>query len=248
MKSARMPGKVLAPIEVAGETHPMLWYQVQRLRKSKAEVVIATTEDASDDPIAALARDMKMRCVRGSTSDLIARHAKVARETDADVLVLSGADDPFLQAPLVDAVADLVSDEFPYAESIGFPLGMNCWAWTADAMEEADRESLNSDEREHVVPWFARRPLRYPKTTVTIEPSLYESHRLTVDFPQDLELVRRILGVLWPENPDFRLDDILRVLEAFPDWLSLNRGAPQYFYDRTALDAVHSWASLKGDL
>ncbi len=239
MKSARLPGKVLAPIEAGGETHAMLWYQVQRLRKSSAEVVIATTEEPEDDAIANAARAWGVRCVRGSTNDLIARHAKVARETDCDVFVLSGADDPLLEVDAVNWVAGMVAANYGvtrYAFTSGYPLGMNCWAWDRDGMEEADAKANDADEREHVVPWFARRPERYPAAETYPEHSFYETHRLTVDFPVDLELVRRIFAELWPVNHDFTLRDILRLLDKHPHWVALNNRAPQYFYDLTPVD------------
>ncbi len=236
MKSARLPGKVLAPIEAAGEVHPMLWYQVQRLRKSSAEVVIATTEEPDDDPIVELAEGLGVRCIRGSTNDLISRHAKVARETDCDVFVLSGADDPLLEATLVDTVAAAVIAGMRYANSSGWPLGMNCWAWDRQGMEEADNEATTSDEREHVVPWFGKRPNRYPHATIEHRPSLYDTHRLTVDFAVDLDLIRRIFAELWPVHPDFGLYDIVTLLQRHPHWLNINNRAPQYFYDLSPVD------------
>ncbi len=145
MAGTRLPGKVLAPIM----GRPMMAYQIERLRKSQAEVVVATTTDPADQPIADLATQMGIRCVRGSATDLIARHAQVMRETDADALVLSGADDPFLEASLVDDVLEMLASwvddggsRRPYVESTGYPFGMNCWAWTRLGMDEADAESV----------------------------------------------------------------------------------------------------------
>lgn len=220
MASSRFPGKVLAPLM----GRPMLAFQIERLRRSVAEVVVATTELAEDDPIEQLASQMGVRCVRGPSQDgdLIGLHAKVARETDCDVFVLSGADDPLLEASTVNALAALIEEPWRYAETNTYPLGMNAWAWDRAGMEEADAEATAPEERQHVRPWFVRRPHRYPAVPVWRPLSLYE-YRLTVDTGADLELIRRIVEHLWPgRGADFDLGDVLALLDAHAEWLDLN--------------------------
>ena len=47
-------------------------------------------------------------------------------------------------------------------------------------------------------------------------------HRWTVDFPEDLELVREIYAALYPEGPTFTTDDIMQLLRERPELSSLN--------------------------
>jgi spore coat polysaccharide biosynthesis protein SpsF len=46
--------------------------------------------------------------------------------------------------------------------------------------------------------------------------------RLTLDTPEDLDLIRRIFEVLYPVRPDFGLDDMLALLDRNPDWIAIN--------------------------
>ena len=78
MSSTRLPGKVLLPL--AGE--PMLTRLIERLRRvQRADgIVVATTTNASDDPIAALCAQLGVPCHRGSEHDVLSRYADAARQ------------------------------------------------------------------------------------------------------------------------------------------------------------------------
>ena len=45
-----------------------------------------------------------------------------------------------------------------------------------------------------------------------------------MDHPEDFELVRRILEALYPVNSAFTYQDVLALLEQYPDWPLINRG------------------------
>ncbi len=76
MTSSRLPGKVLLPI--VGK--PALERMVQRVRRVPGidQIVIATTVNATDDPIAALAATLGVGCHRGSEEDVLSRYAAAA--------------------------------------------------------------------------------------------------------------------------------------------------------------------------
>src|SRR5690242_13905088 len=85
--SRRLPGKVLLPLAGA----PLLQRMIERVLAARPrrpfQVVVATTVDASDDPIASLCGEIGVRCVRGHPTDLLDRHLAAAREVGADTVV-----------------------------------------------------------------------------------------------------------------------------------------------------------------
>mgnify|MGYP003520681713 CR=1 FL=1 len=85
MRSSRLPGKVLLPIL----GRPMLALMIERLRRVPQinDIVIATTTDASCDPIEALAGQIGVGCYRGSEDDVLERVLLAARSANADVIV-----------------------------------------------------------------------------------------------------------------------------------------------------------------
>ena len=71
MSSSRLPGKVMAPVLGA----PMIGRQVERLRRSRAldQLVVATSVDPSDDPLAAWCEGADVAVFRGDLADVLGR-------------------------------------------------------------------------------------------------------------------------------------------------------------------------------
>src|SRR3954470_10802095 len=100
MTSSRLPGKVLLP--VLGR--PLLELMVERLRRARTidEIVIATTEDATSDPLQELAERLGIGCFRGSEDDVLARVLGAAQAYDAELIVELTGDCPLIDPALVD--------------------------------------------------------------------------------------------------------------------------------------------------
>ncbi|MBS1141860.1 MAG: hypothetical protein H6R13_3313 [Proteobacteria bacterium] len=229
MTSSRLPGKVLLPIL----GRPMFSYQIERLRKATrlSQIVVATTVNATDDPIVAFCLAEGLDYVRGSEHDVLSRYVLAARENTADVVVRITSDCPLLDPDLVDKmVEEYFGDTHPnYVSNMlnpTWPYGMAVEVFSAAALYEAGAESSDPVEQEHVTPFIYRRPDRYRLSSITLQENLC-GHRWTVDTPEDFELVSRIITELYPERPDFRMADVLGLLESHPDWLLINQHIKQ---------------------
>ena len=104
MGSSRLPGKVLA--EIAGR--PMLFHVVNRIRRAKKIhlVVVATSTNASDDPIVTLCREEDIPCFRGSEEDVLDRFYQAAKYFQADVIVRLTSDCPLHDPDIIDRVVE----------------------------------------------------------------------------------------------------------------------------------------------
>ena len=228
MTSTRLPGKVLLPL--AGES--MLTCLIERLRRvQRADgIVIATTTNATDDPIAALCDKLVVPCHRGSEHDVLSRYAEAARLHGADVVVRITSDCPLIDPALIDQViavyvegdSDYVSNMLPPT----WPYGMAVEVLSAAALQQAHTEATQPAEREHVTPFIYWHPERYRLRNLA-SPVDLSHHRWTVDTPDDYELVRRLFETLHPINPEFTQADIMTLLDAHPDWMSLNQHVQQ---------------------
>lgn len=228
MTSTRLPGKVLLPL--AGK--PMLTRLVERLRRASESdaIVVATTTNASDEPIVDLCRQLAVASHRGSEHDVLSRYADAARAHNADAVVRVTSDCPLLDPALVDLVirahaeggSDYVSNMLPPT----WPYGMAVEVFSADALFEADREAKQVSEREHVTPFLYWHPERYRLRNVASAHDL-SGYRWTVDTPQDYELVRLLFESLYPTRPAFSLNDVLAEMKAHPEWHRINNGIEQ---------------------
>lgn len=211
MSSSRLPGKVLAP--VLGR--PMIARQIERLRRSQRidRIIVATSAEPSDDPLAEALADLQVEVVRGPLADVLGRFLlALDRVPDADVVLRLTADCPLADWRTVDALIDLLAssgaDYVNMAMPRTFPHGLDAEAMRPEALRRAGREAVSAHDREHVTPYIYADPDRFRLACLTREPSL-ANLRWTVDYPEDLAFVRHVYETLYPANPDFALADIV---------------------------------------
>lgn len=228
--STRLPGKVLMPI--LGE--PMLGRLIERLKLARTvdEIVVATTDSAADDAVAATAERMGSHTLRGSENDVLDRVVKAAQSREADVIVEVTGDCPLIDPGLVDKVvgdflvggADFVSNILPHTT----PRGTDVRVFRAADLAEINAKSTDPADHEHVSLHFWEHLDRYQCRNVEMDlPEVVSELRLTVDTAEDLELVRAIYSGLYERNPAFNLVDILDYLNANPHLLQINRHVEQ---------------------
>jgi spore coat polysaccharide biosynthesis protein SpsF len=234
--SSRLPGKVLLPAAGA----PLLARMVERVcaARTPTEVVIATTELSADDAICAVARQAGIRCVRGHATDCLDRHVAAARATAAEAVVKIPSDCPLIDPPTIDRVigAFLAEPDVDYASNLHpptWPDGFDVEIMTRGALETAWREATRPLDREHTTPFLWDNPERFVTHNVAWQTGLdhSQSHRLTLDYPEDYAVIRAIFDELWSPRHVFSLAEILALLDARPALAARNamhRGVSWY--------------------
>lgn len=221
MGSTRLPGKVL--MDLAGRT--MLEHVAERALRAPGidDVVIATSDQPADDGIAALAKRRGLKVFRGSEADVLARYHGAAVANRADAVVRITADCPLLDPDVVgQVVARLRQGDVDYVNNTTpptFPDGLDCEAFTFEALDQAFREARLPSQREHVTPFLWGQPERY-RTAVLRSPVDLSAHRWTVDEPQDLLFVRAVMSRLAARS--MRHAEVLALLRAEPALATLN--------------------------
>src|SRR3546814_13909211 len=93
----------------------MLAHQIDRVRRARTvgTVCFATTGNAADDPVAALAEREGVPVFRGSEHDVLDRFLRGAELVGADVAVRLTGDCPLTDPELIDAVVGVFRDAEP---------------------------------------------------------------------------------------------------------------------------------------
>lgn len=225
MTSSRLPGKVLLP----ARGKPMLARMVERLKMvpSLDGIVVATTVNATDDPIEALANELGIGCWRGSEDDVLKRVLDAARAFEADVIVELTGDCPLIDPAIVEqCVQAYTAAGVDYLSNIlerTYPIGMDTQVFATRILDDVARRTDDPTDHEHVSLYIYRHPELYSLKNIAAPEGLHDPElRLTLDTSQDYELIDAVFAALLPKGPGFTLADILALLKAHPDLRKIN--------------------------
>lgn len=232
MASSRLPGKVMMSII----DKPVLWHVVERVKRAKLidQVVVATSTNPADKTVVDFCEKNNIEIFVGSENDVLDRYYQCAKKYKADVIVRITADCPLVDPELIDKAIKLLlkgkHDHVGIATGAGvakskvkkFPDGMDCSVFTLKSLATAYLEANDDDdEREHVNMYIWKRPKIFK--LANLESNIdYSNFRLTVDYKEDLTLVRKIYQKLYPSNHHFGLSDIIGFIKANPKLLDIN--------------------------
>ena len=230
MSSSRLPGKVLR--DLGGK--PMLERVISRVSRARHinGLVVATTVDSTDDPIAAFCARRGTPVFRGSLYDVLDRFYQCALQNQADVIVRITADCPMIDPQEIDRViaaflegdCDFAANRLPPPQNRTSPIGMDTEVCSFAALEQAWQHAAEKFEREHVLPYLYDTPGRFRVKVVNTAPDMGHL-RFTVDTEEDLQVARAIYAAFGNKD-DFNLEDLLRVSAQNPQWQHGLAGIP----------------------
>ena len=237
MASTRLPGKVMK--EIVGK--PMLQLLIERVQRAKRldGVVVATTTNEQDQVIEELATKLGVDCYRGSEDDVLGRVLETAQANQADLIVELTGDSPLADPALIDEMVEFyLSNDYDYVantqmrhslkwkEESTFPVGSSIQVFSTDLLDRVSRMTSDPIDREHVTFFIYEHPEMFKLGAFRAEGrfSAYRRPeiRLTVDFPEDLELLGKIFEGLHHDNPSFTLSDVIQFLDNNPHLKEIN--------------------------
>jgi|TARA_B100000315_G_C14536485_1_gene568708 spore coat polysaccharide biosynthesis protein SpsF len=220
MGSTRLPGKVLK--EVQGV--PLLGIMMSRVERSEMlnEIVIATSSLPMDDQIEEFCQENGYECFRGSENDVLSRYFHCATKYHVDIIVRLTADCPLIDPIVIDDVVKIyVENDYDYVantappEGLTYPEGMDVEIFSFQLLERAAREAQKPSEREHVTHYFWKNSKSFSTYRLDLDND-FSVYRLTVDYPEDLEVIKEIVHVLYQREPLFSMYDMIKFLDANP--------------------------------
>jgi len=224
VSSSRLPNKVL--MDVMGS--PMLARQIERMIRVKSleNLVVATSNHNEDNAIEDMCREIGIDCYRGSLDDVLDRFYRCAEKYSPEHVVRITGDCPLIDPDIIDRVVSFhLENGHDYTSNVlapTWPDGMDVEVMRFRCLAEAHEEATAPSEREHVTSFIYKHPERFNLGSVTQTEDL-SSIRLTVDEPEDFELVCKIYHYLYPHNPTFGLDDVMNLLHETPELMGLNK-------------------------
>ncbi len=222
MTSTRLPGKVL--MELGGTT--VLDHVLTRCAAIPGidKVCCAIPEGNRHDAVAAEAERCGAVVVRGAELDVLDRYHQAAQSLKADIVMRVTSDCPLIDPGLCGEVLAmlLADDSADYAANNflhRYPHGLDCEAFSFDALARAWKEATEEYDREHVTPWLRRAPGIHRLSLDGPDPELGKL-RWTLDYPEDLEFCRALFPLLGRDTPPWR--ETLRISREHQDLNAIN--------------------------
>ena len=223
--SNRLPDKVLKDIE----GKPMLLRQVERLSNAikKYPIIVATSKESSDDKIADLCLKNNIKIFRGSLSDVMQRFIKCAEHFNLDYFVRVGGDDPLIDP---DCCLKIIScnnkknyDLIFASHRKGWPYGAACELISVKSLKKVHFKNISSFYKEHTIPYFFDNQKEFNIKKLNSPKSLLRpDYYFTVDYSEDLDLVREIFKLLLKKSAEFTFKDVINLVDNNSHLLSIN--------------------------
>lgn len=222
MGSTRLPNKVLLPI--CGI--PMIEILLKRLALAKRidQIVLATSIDPCNIPLADYTRNLGVSVFQGSENDVLDRYYQTAKQAEAEVVVRITGDCPLVDAKIVDEVIDFYnSRDVDYATNTNppsYPDGLDVEVFSFSSLAKAWKEACQPFQREHVTPFIRESAhLKQANLQYILDES---SERWTVDEPEDFTVIQKIFEHFQPRL-DFSWLEVLSLRDQHPEIFAANR-------------------------
>lgn len=233
MGSSRLPNKVLMDIDGM----PSLKFMIDRVMKSKhlEKIIIATTKDDKDKVIVDFCIDNNISFYCGSENDVLDRYYQSSKINNVTTIVRLTSDCPLIDPVLIDETINLFRlKNVDYAANAAppeikkYPDGSDVEVFSFKALEKVWNEAKDLKDREHVTFYFWKKDKKF--TTAMLDNKYdWGKYRITVDYKEDIELVRKIVKKLNKQGKFGYMNEIIEILESNPELLKIN--------------SMHSWGA-----
>lgn len=221
--STRLPNKVLLPIL----NQEMILHQLQRISRSKklTKLIVATSNQESDDRLVEVVQTHGYECFRGSKEDVLERFYRLCIDLnlqDDDMIVRLTADCPLHDPDIIDELIDFfIQKDVDYVANCikpVYPDGFDAEIFTFKALACAFKKAKKTSEHEHVTPYIYNSGLF--KTANLYKENSLNTLRLTVDEPKDFELITTIFEYFGDNY--FTYDEIIRYISTHKELININ--------------------------
>lgn len=232
LTSSRLPGKVL----LALEGKPLLRRLCDRVSLSRRieGLIIATSENASDDPIEQACLSWGVAVFRGAEVDLVVRMLAAAELHGFTAFVRVTADNPLTDYAgideLIEAYLQTKAEVVHNKHRRGYPYGTGAEVISTGALRRyAALHSEPVARGEEFILWMREDVAHFRSLSVDAPPGLVRPrYFLTVDYQDDLKLMNAIYQ-------RFKGDDavplavVIQYLDENPDLAAINQHLHEEF-------------------
>ena len=230
MKSTRLPEKAL--LEIKGK--PVIEHLIDRLKSARLpEMIVLCTSTHPDDAILVdIAQKNKIIGFSGSEDDKLERFLAASLKHSIDLIIAVDGDDILCDPIYIDKTIDrLIETGADLVTCDKLPLGAACNGMKVEALRKVCEIKSESDT-EVWRGYFTdtglfRVEFLEPDDAELIRPDI----RLTLDYPEDYEILQQIFERLYMPGEVFGLKEVVTLLKNNPHLIAINKSVQQRYLD-----------------
>ena len=199
--STRFPKKIFT--DLAGKS--LINHCIDNLKSSDliSKVVIATTNNPLDNELFEFCQSKNIFCYRGSEEQVLDRFLQTCKKLGLDNFLRVCSDNPFIDVDLMNEQIKSFENEYDYCSfytsnnvpMILKPIGMFAEIVSRKALEKSARLGEKDPKtQEHVTFHIHQNPRIFNVKKLTIPKYINPDLRLTVDYPEDIEISESIIN------------------------------------------------------
>lgn len=201
---------------------PIIQYLIERLQTCKKirKTIVCTTNQKSDDLLVEFLKKHGINFFRGDDKDILERFLDAARKYDTEFIVNVDGDDIYTDPKYVDyMIVEYEKTNVDVIDMVGFPFGLRSIGFKKKILKKICSLKKTNTTDTHYRAFITELNL------FKVHKILFESRidyskkiRLTLDYPQDLELAKKIFNKL---GNNFHIQDLLKLFKDEPSLLDI---------------------------
>ena len=244
LKSKRLPKKLLRKIGKLTAVEACIRSALRF--KEVNHVILATSHLEEDAALSEFTYSKQAKFIKGDPDDLLARFITTIEKFDLDIVVRATADCPYLSDEVFEYLLD---SHFASGADVSrphhFAVGTSMSIGNAQAYRKA-REFFPSPKlSEYLIYYFINNPAHFRLNICDLPPDLVRDYRLTLDYPEDLELLDAIEKYLTESKLEPSASNIFEYLDKNPQLAEINKNhALVYETDHELIERIKSDSTI----
>jgi len=213
------------PLQKLGK-YSILHLIIQQLNRSKEinDIVLAISKEPGNEIFVEFARQNKLKFIRGDDVDVLQRLIDGANYVNANTILRVTSENPFIYW---EGITELVKIHFKRNNDLThyakLPLGSSIELIKVKALEKSHKLGTKKHHSELCTLFINENPKKFRISRILPPKYIQKTDfRLTVDTPEDLQVARKVYGVLGNNDNPIKLLKIIKFLEKNPKIKEIN--------------------------
>ena len=221
LKSRRLPLK--ATLDLDGKPLIVRVYERVLCSQHLTKAIICTSTNSDDDRLTAIADRYNIPIFRGHEDDVMKRFLDCLKENKSELIVRITGDNPLTDPEIIDRMIEShIEANADYTRMNDLPIGVAAEVIAYSALQKAYALAEDSTYSEYMT-WYFTKSNVFKLNMLTAPDNLARpSYRLTVDYPEDFELIKKIYEKFDFNSTSPKLEKIIEYLDKNPDLTDLN--------------------------